>query len=572
MKHCPECNRNYADPTLSYCLNDGAPLIYGLAIEEPETAILSGDVPSEAPTRQIDPHTTTPTEAQPFPKLPTTARSRDHKSIWVLSALAIAIVLAALFGYRYLISTSAKQIESVAVLPFENGSGDPNLDYLSDGLSESLIDKLSELPQLKKVIARSSSFKYRGPNIDIQDVAQKLGVRAIVMGKVVRQADHLTIRVEMIDAQNGTQIWGEQYNRKASDLISIQQEIAQTASDKMRVKLTGQQEQQLVKHGTVNPQANDLLLLGRHFRDKPGTENVRKAIDYFEQAIAADPNYALAHAELSLKYSILTGGSAADPKVYMPKAEAEAHKALDLDDNLAEAHLAISRVYVARWQWQEGEAERKRAIQLDPNNALAHDLYAQLLALLGRFDESIAEARRALDLDPLSPITAGNLGYRLYFARRYDESIAELKKVRDLHPDSDFVYNMLGYDYSAKGQFKEAIDAYQQAIRLGDESTSIQVYLGAAYAYAGEREKALAILKQLQTTKEYVSPGELAGLYAALGDKEAAFASLNKAYDEHDLQLQFLKVTPDYDSLRDDPRYADLLTRVGLTAQESKNG
>jgi tetratricopeptide (TPR) repeat protein len=340
----------------------------------------------------------------------------------------------------------------------------------------------------------------------------------------------------------------------------------------MRLKLSGIQEKQLAKRDTVNPQAYELLLRGRYHRGKPGTDNVKKSIDYFEQAVAADPNYALAYAELSLRYYVLTGGSAADPKVYMPKAENAARKALSLDENLAEAHLAISRIYVASWRWQEGEAERKRAIELDPNNALAHDLYAQLLVLLGRFDESIAQARRAAELDPLSVITVSDLGYRLYFARRYDESIEASKKALELEPNSDQVYNFLGYAYAGKGQFKEAIDAYQQAIRLGDESTSIQVYLGAAYAYAGEREKALAILKQLQTTKDYVSPGELAALYAALGDKEAAFASLNKAYQDHDLQLQFLKVDPSCDPLREDPRYADLLTRVGLAAQESKNG
>jgi tetratricopeptide (TPR) repeat protein len=359
-------------------------------------------------------------------------------------------------------------------------------------------------------------------------------------------------------------MWSEEYNRRAADLISVKQEIAQAASDKMRVKLTGQQEQQLAKRETVSPQAYELLLKGRYAFSKSGTDNLKKSIDYYEQAVAADPNYALAHAELSLKYYILTGGSAADPKIYMPKAEAAARKALGLDDSLAEAHLAISRIYVARWQWQEGEAERKRAIDLDPNNALAHDLYAQLLALVGRFDESLAQAKRARELDPLSAFTAGNLAFRLYFARRYDESIAESRKAQELDPQSDFVQNMLGYAYAGKGQFKEAIDAYQQAIRLGDESTSIKVYLGVAYAGAGQRDKALEILKQLQTSKEYVSPGELASLYAALGDKEAAFASLNKAYEEHDLQLQFLKVDPSYDPLRDDPRFQELLNKVGL--------
>lgn len=561
MKHCPECNKNYADPTLSFCLNDGAPLIYGQAVEEPATAILSGDTPSEMPT-SIDRHATSLDYSRSASAVVSDPPA-NYRRVLIFGAVAAAVFAAAFFGYRYFNSSTAGQIASVAVLPFENGSGDPNLDYLSDGLSESLIDKLSELPQLK-VIARSSSFKYRGSELDVQDIANKLGVRAIVSGKVARIGDNLNVRVEMVDAAENRQIWSEEFNRKAPDLISIKQEIAQAASDKMRVRLSGAQEQQLAKKETVDPQAFELLLKGRFAWSKPGTDNLKKSIDYFEQSVAADPNYALAHAELSLKYYILTGGSAADPKVYMPKAEAEARKALELDSDLAEAHLAISRIYVAGWRWREGEAERKRAIELDPNNALAHDLYAQLLVLLGRFDESIAEARRARELDPLSAFTAGNLGYRLYFARRYEESIAELKKAAELDPTSDFVYGTLGYAYAGNKQFKESIASYLEAVRLGDESTSVQVYLGAAYAYAGEREKAQEVLKRLQTTNEYVSPGEIAALYAALGDKEAAFASLKKAYDEHDLQLQFLKVDPSYDPLREDPRFQELLKKVGL--------
>ncbi|MCA1589956.1 MAG: tetratricopeptide repeat protein, partial [Acidobacteria bacterium] len=297
---------------------------------------------------------------------------------------------------------------------------------------------------------------------------------------------------------------------------------------------------------------------------KGGTDNAKKAVEYLEQAVAVDPNYALAHAELSMSYSGLAANSLADPKVYIPKAESAARKALELDGNLAEAHMAISRIYIARWQWQEAEAERKRAVELDPNNARTHSRYAALLSLLGRHDEAIAEARRAKELDPLSPLMGHELGYRLHFAQRYDESIAELKKVLKSDPNQDYGYVILGFAYAGKGQFKEAIAAYQEAIRLGDESPGTQIYLGAAYAQAGERGKAQAILKQLQTTKEYVSPGELAILYGALGDKEAAFASLEKAYAEHDLQLIFLKVDPAFDPLRDDPRFTDLMRRVGL--------
>jgi TolB-like protein/Flp pilus assembly protein TadD len=560
MKRCPQCNATYTDETLNFCLEDGEWL---LKDDEAATAILRDGSASEAPTRYIDPHTTAPTEPH-FAHNPTIGASgRRGKMFWILGGLAVAIILASVIGFFYFNSSNAKQIESVAVLPFENNTGDPNLDYLSDGISETLIDKLAQLPQLK-VIARNSSFKYRGANTDLQDVATRLGVRAIVTGKVSRVADNLNVHVEMVDLAENRQLWSEHYSRNVSDLLLIQQEIAATASEKLRLRLSGNQEQQLSKRDTVNPTAYELLLKGRHVFAKSGSENVKRSIDYFEQAVAADPEYALAHAELSLKYYVLTGYSLADPKVYIPKAEAAANRALELDKNLAEAHLAKSRINVARWQWSEGEAERRRAVELEPNNAAAHDLYAQLLVLLGRSDEAIAEARRAKELDPVSPVVASNFAFRLYFARRHDESIAELKRILESDPDLDYVYNFLGYNYFAKGQFQESVAAYEEAVRLGDTSTSIQNYLGAAYARAGKKEKAKAIFTHLQTTREYVSQAELAALLIALDDKEGAFAALERAFAEHDLQMQFLKADPAYDPLRDDPRFTDLMRRVGL--------
>jgi serine/threonine-protein kinase len=489
---------------------------------------------------------------------------KQHKRA-VLAVLSILLLSAFAFGYWFFNNGSANttQIDSIAVLPFENGSNDPNLDYLSDGLSESLIDKLSQLPQLK-VIARNSSFKYRGANIDLQEVANKLSVRAVVMGKVIRLGDNLTMRVEMIDVVENRQLWSEQYNRKSSDLLSIQQEIAETASEKLRLKLSGAQEQELAKRETVNPQAYELLLKGRFYFSKSGTDNLKKSAEFMEQAVATDPNYALAYAELSMKYLTLVGNSLVEPRVYLPKAESAAQKAMELDNNLAEAHIARARILVTKWQWQESEQARKRVIELEPNKAEAHSSYAALLGILGRHDEAIAEARRAKELDPLSPFRDYDIAYRLHFARRFDESIAESKKILASDPNLDYVYPIFGYAYAGKEQFKEAINAYQEAIRLEDKSTSIQIYLGAAYARAGERDKAQAILKQLQNTKEYVSPGELAILYGALGDKEAAFASLEKAYAERDLQLQYLKVDPAFDPLRDDLRFQDVIRRVGL--------
>ncbi len=482
------------------------------------------------------------------------------------TGLALTVLLAAVVGLSYFFyfapSTKAA-ISSVAVLPFENGSGDASLDYLSDGLSESLIDKFSQLPQLK-VIARSSSFKYRDPNIDVQDVANKLGVQAIVMGRVVRTGDNLNVRVEMIDASENRQLWSEQYNRKASDLLSIQQEIAHTASEKLRLRLSGAQEQQLEKRATVNPQAYELVLKGNFFFNKQDGEDYKKAIEYYQQAIAVYPNYALAYAQLSFSYYFLANYSTVDPKEIEQKAEEAARKALELDENLPNAHFLLANLHVVRWEWKAAEAKYKRAIELNPNLGEAHSQYSSYLSPMGRHDEAISEAKRAREFDPLNILANINVGYTLYLARRYDEAIEVLQKTLEFNPNSDFIYVTLGYAYAGKGMHREAIAAYENAVRLSGENSSLQIYLGASLAHAGERGKAQEILNKLKTSKDYVSPGELAILHVALGDKEAALASLEKAYAAHDSQLMYLKVEPEFDPLRSDPRFQDLMRRMNF--------
>jgi serine/threonine-protein kinase len=491
---------------------------------------------------------------------------KRHKLGFVIG-LSILLLAAIGFGYWFyanrLASIDARQISSIAVLPFENGSGDAALDYLSDGLSESLIDKLSQLPQLK-VIARSSSFKYRGANVDVTEAANKLGVQAIVTGRIIQRGDNLSIRVEMVDVRDNRQLWSEQYNRKTADAFAVQQEVAQTVSEQLHLKLSGAQEQKLAKRDMVNPQAYDLLLKGRFQSRKGGTDNIKKASEYYQQAIAIDPNYALAYVYLAGSYRGLVGHSVLDPKEFLPKANAAARKALELDPNLPETHLAMGNLYHNDWNWAAAETEFKRAIELNPNLVAARNTYSTYLSIMGRHDEAIVEARHTKELDPL---TLGNLvavGYALGQARRYDEAIAEYKKILEVDKNYFGARYWLSYAYLDKGMYREAIDSFQEAIRLGGNNPSNQIYLGASYAKAGEREKAQAILKQLETSKEYVSPGELPVLYVALGEREKAFASFEKAYAAHDSQLQFLKVDPSFDPLRDDPRFQDLMRRVGL--------
>ncbi len=492
--------------------------------------------------------------------------ARKPFAAFLFAAFFVAVVG---FGYYFFVANNnvtdsdANPLKSIAVLPFVNESGDANFDYLSDGLSESVIDRLSQLPQLK-VIARSSSFKYRGENIDIQDAANKLGVQVIVTGRIIQRGDNLSIRVEMVDARDNRQVWSEQYNRKTTDAFAVQQEVAQTVSEQLRLKLSGAQEQKLAKRDMVNPQAYDLLLKGRFISGKGGTDNKKKAIEYYRQAVAIDPNYALANVYLAGSYRALVGHSVLNPKEFNPKAKAAVQKALELDPNLPEAHLMIGHQYQDDWNWAAAETEYKRAIELNPNLVAARNNYSFYLSIMGRHDEAIAEAGRTKELDPL---TLGNrvaFGLALDRARRYDEAIAEFKKILEVDKNYYGAIYWLSYAYLDKGMYREAIDSFQEAIRLGGDNPSNQIYLGASYAKAGEREKAQAILKQLETSNEYVSPGELPVLYVALGDHEKACASFEKAYAAHDLQLQFLKVDPSFDPLRDDPRFQDLIKRVGL--------
>lgn len=454
-------------------------------------------------------------------------------------------------------------IHSIAVLPFANATGDPNTDYLSDGISESLINSLSQLGGVK-VIARSSSFRYKGKDVDPREVAEALGVKAILIGRVLRRGEELHISAELVDTRDGTQVWGEQYNRRAEDLLGVQSEIAAEIAEKLHLRLNPSEQSRLGKREMARPQAYELLLKGRFYANGGGTENWKRAVEYFNQALAADPTYALAYAELSRCYVNLVGGSTLDPAEGMPRAEAAALRALALDESLPDAHLALANIKMSSWEWAAAEREYRRAIELSPNYARAHSAYSSYLSLMGRREQAIAEIRQARELDPLSVIASAYVGFTLLFARQYDEAIEALKETLELDRSFPIAHYVLGQTYVAKGMYPEAIASYQEAVKLGEDSPSLQIYLGHAYAKAGERRKSQAILKRLERSKEYVSPGELAILYAALGERERAFASLERAYAAHDLQLQYLGTDPAYDDLRGDPRMADLLRRIGL--------
>ncbi len=435
---------------------------------------------------------------------------------------------------------NTKQIESVAVLPFVNVAADPETEYLSDGISESLIDRLSQLPQLK-VVARSSSFKYRGGNIDIREAANNLGAQAIVTGRVERRGDNLSIRVEMVDTFDDRQLWSERYHRRAADLQIIQQEIAQNVAEKLRLKLSGAQKQEIARQNQVNPQAYELLLKGHSHRNKKGTENKMNAAAYYQQAIEVDPVYAAAFAALSVSYSDLTHNGILDPKEFTPKAEAAARRALELDENLAEAHVALGLLKLNGWDWAAAEREYRRALELNPNYAKARRGYAFYLSLVGRHEQAVAEAERAKDMNPLAPAVNTNIGYALYMARRYDEAREILNNELETDRENPYTNGILAHTYLGKGMYVEVVAGFRRVLELGGEP-GYRIYLGAAPAKAGERGAAQTILRQLETGESYVSPGELAVLYAALDEREQAFGSLERAHDAHDAQLQFLLI------------------------------
>jgi eukaryotic-like serine/threonine-protein kinase len=478
------------------------------------------------------------------------------------AALVLAVLVAVLGAAAYFAALAPRPqaITSIAVLPFANASGEQNLDYLSEGVSESLIDRLSQVPQLK-VVARSSSFRYTGREVDLQEVARALGVEAIVTGQVVQRGEGLALRAELVDARDNTHIWGNQYGLKGTDLQGVQEAIAHAISEKLQVRLTGVQEQHAAQRPTANPEAYQLYLNGNYYRRKAGQANLRTALDYYNRAIALDPDFALAIADAAWIHLRLLDH--ARPQEAMARAKAAAMKAVELDETLAQAHSVLGLVAVEEWDWSGAEREFKRSIELNPNLASARAAYAFYLTSMGRHTEALAQIDRAQELDPLNLNVRSHRGLMLAAARRYDEATPQLQSILELEPDHRLALERLAYAFAAKGLYAEAIATHQKLLDL-EGRTEAGAGLGYLYAMSGRREEALALLEKLKTTKEYVSPYELARLYVGLGDREEAFAYLERAYTTHDQGMQDLKVDSFLEPLRSDPRFTDLLRRVGL--------
>ncbi|MET0751999.1 MAG: protein kinase [Pyrinomonadaceae bacterium] len=486
-------------------------------------------------------------------------------AFFAVAALGLILYFSAFNSFFF-----AKSIHSIAVLPFVNESGDADNEYLSDGLSESLINKLSQLPQLK-VATRSSAFQYKNKTADTREIARALNVGAIVSGRVTRRGDDLQISIELINTAENTQIWGETYRRKVADAQTIQEEIAQIILQKLQIKPTGAEAQNFNSPITNNGQAYQLYLNGVFYRRKNGPENVKKAIEYQNQAIALDPNFALAYAELGFNYYNFVAVGAVDSQTGLPPARQAIEKALNLDETLAEAHDLNAGLKAAEFDWTGAETEIRRAIELNPNLASAHTYYSELLSETRRFDEALSEIRRARELDPLRINLVNYEAEILFRARRYDDALAIYESGNPEAVNETFALINRARVAAAKARYPEAIALLRKSLDK-DETTMGLIHLGRIYALTGERRQAVAVLERLREIErlkepdKYVSSAEIAILYAALEMREQAFASLEQAFAEHDLQLPLLNIVPEYDTLRDDPRFSNLLRRINLSA------
>jgi len=504
-----------------------------------------------------------------------TAKLRRSHRTMLIGAVAFVVVFAAIaLAVFYLGGSSRLPINSVAVLPFSNASADPNSEYLSDGITEGIIDKLSGLPNLK-VISRTSAFRYKRRDIEPQKVAKELGVDTLVTGRVVQRGNDLSVSAELVDAREDKQLWGERYSRKMDDAASLQQEIVTAISGNLRVRLTSEEKTRLARSSARNPEAYQLYLKGRYHANQTTLTELEKAIDYFQQAIEKDPSYAPAYAGMADAYSALGGAwMYLPPTESFPKAKAAAVKALELDDTLAEAHVALAYAEFFEWDWQSAEREFKRAIELNPNSALSHARYAVCLITRLRLNESIAEAQRAQELDPLSPDVVSALGIIYFVGRQYDGAIAQLQKALDLNPNIPVVRATLGSAYAMKRMYPQAVAEYDK-IPNQDKVTAegnqfVAGTLGWVYAISGRRTDARKITQEFRklSTHSYVDFYWAAAVYEGLGDRNEAFRLLEKSYQEHSAGLPYFAVDPFWYGVHSDPRYSDLLRRIGLPRPE----
>ncbi len=461
---------------------------------------------------------------------------------------------------------SSPRIQSLVVLPLENLSNDPEQEYFADGMTDQLITNLAQISALK-VISRTSAMRYKGTKKSLPEIARELHVDAVAEGAVMWVGGRVRISAQLIEAPTDYHLWAASYERDLRDVLSMQEEVTRAIASEIRVNLSAQEQARLASTRPIDPEAYRLYLKGRYYWNKRSLEGFQKAIEYFQQATAKDPAYALAYVGLADTYTYFSFFDVVPPREAMPKAKAAAARALEIDNRLGEAHVSLGYVsYMYDWDWPAAGKHFEQALTLNPAYSRAHTFYPFYLSSLGRSEEALAVAKHSLDLDPASPAVSHSLAVQLYLARQFDNAIDQAHKTLELDPNFAISYELLGEVYVSRGMYREGLSELEKYSALSRGRAMSLALLGYAHARLGERSQALRMLEQLEaTSKERYTPAfSFAVVYAGLGEKDQAFAWLEKAYGERTSRLGYLKVEPLWDPLRPDPRFADLVRRMGL--------
>jgi len=579
MKRCPQCHRVETDEALKFCRVDGTTLVsessglgdqagtaqLGADANEVHTSILPQNTQANV-NRATGPTTTLPTAYTPATGALAKSVSRNPLIIAIVVVVAIGIA-GVLLARKFSASKSERGIESVAVLPFENTSGNADSEYLSDGLAESLIYRLSQVPNLK-VTPRSSVFRYKGKAMDAEKIGEELGVDAVMSGRLIQRGDDLIISVDLIDVRNKKTLWGDQFQRKMSDLLATQQEITAAIADKLRVRFSGNDSKGIAKQYTANNEAYQLYLQGRYFWNKRNSENLKKATELLRAATDKDPNFALAYAGLADCYAVSYYYVGERPRELMPLAKTYAAKAIELDPSLAEPHATLGFVtWLLDWDRVAAEREFLRAIELNRNYPTAHQWYSRFLRGVGRTDEAFQEIKRAEELDPLSLVIINNVAENYVDRRDLNSATRECQRMIDLDPNFWAAHQTLGIVLVKQSRYADALAEAQKSIQFSNRSNASLALLGHVYGKLGRRSEAETIIKELETryNAKQADGRDLAVLYAGLDDRDKAFEWLQKAFENRSVFLVFLKLEPLMESLRSDPRWNELEGRVGIS-------
>jgi TolB-like protein/Flp pilus assembly protein TadD len=560
---------------MSFCLDDGAELLYGPSLsepgvstgfssDEPQTAILHETAPAAEYQTRKQKQTTEQTAVLPTGGV--LEHRRFDRRFLAAPLLAVVIALDRYLVYRYLLPTSTDKINSIAVLPFENRSGNADTDYLSDGLADSLIYRLSQLPDLK-VSPTSSVMRYKGHESDVAKIGTELKADAVMLGRLVQRGDDLSISVQLIDARNEKVIWAEQYDRKMTDLLATQREIATTITQKLQLKLAGD-ERGISKKYTDSNEAYQLYLKGRYHFARRTKDDINKAIESYEQAIGLDPNFALAYARIAEAYNQMSNYPYLSPKEAFPKAKAAAEQAIAIDPTLSEAHTAMGNTLTSfDWNWPEAEKSFSRALELDPKSATAHYRYAtEYLISVGRTREAVAEIEKALEIEPLDPNMVANLGRVFLYDGQRKRSLEHIRRAYETDPSFVIARLIYGLTLNATGGYADAIALSEKELQNDPNNQHMLLVAGYAYGRSGKRAEARAIIERFRelAKTQYVIPSFVAAVYVATGEEDKAFAELERSIEVRDSWLKWGKVEPLFDPVRDDPRFAALLRRMNL--------